>query len=179
MTTGTPSLPGSEQRRLDRVLAPAYVEGLAERPTDEVAAMKAECTELETEISFVRRLAQGRIDILEAERHRRETGGSLDDLVGNLAKILADDGPRPAPAQAHLPQLLTPSPDITWSRGLEPLIGDASLVRLPDLSDTEVADVRRQLGELETEVSGVRRRLHAVLRALEVELAGRIQAARP
>ena len=58
--------------------------------------MKAECTDLETEISFIRRLAQGRIDILDAERDRRANGGSLEDLIGTLpgvisARIVAGD----------------------------------------------------------------------------------------
>ena len=35
-----------EQRRLDRVLEPGYLEGLADRSVDEVSAMKDECTEL-------------------------------------------------------------------------------------------------------------------------------------
>ncbi|HEV7536081.1 MAG TPA: aerial mycelium formation protein, partial [Acidimicrobiia bacterium] len=87
----------SEQRRLDRVLEPGYLDGLADRPIAEVSALKAECTELETEVSFVRRLAQGRIDILDAERDRRANGGSLEDLIAGLSKILADDGPRPTP----------------------------------------------------------------------------------
>src|SRR5207253_10806151 len=92
-----------EQRRLDRVLEPAYLEGLADRPVDEVSAMKAECTELETEVSFVRRLAQGRIDILDAERDRRANGGSLEDPISSPSKILADEGPRPQPPQAPPP----------------------------------------------------------------------------
>lgn len=176
MTTGTPP---AQQRRLDRVLDPSYLDGLTERDTDELHAMRDECVELETEASFVRRLAQGRIDILDAEARRREEGGSLDELIGNLAQILADSGPRPEPAQAHLPQRLAPSPDIQWTRGLESLVGDATLARLPDLSDEELTDVRRQLGDLESEVSTVRRSLHEVLHALEMELAQRIQAAHP
>ena len=120
-----------EQRRLDRVLEPGYLEGLADRPVDEVSAMKAECTELETEVSFVRRLAQGRIDILDAERDRRASGGSLEDLIAGLSKILADEGPRPTPSQAHMPQRMAPSPDIEWTRGLEPLVGDATLATFP------------------------------------------------
>ena len=117
-----------EQRRLDRVLDPSYLDGLADRPVDEVSAMKTECTELETEVSFVRRLAQGRIDILDAERDRRANGGSLEDLIGSLSKILADEGPRPTPSQAHLPQRMAPSPEIEWTRGLEPLVGDSTIV---------------------------------------------------
>jgi len=174
MTTGTPAEP---QRRLDRVLDPAYLVGLDDADTDQLHQMKAECNELETEASFVRRLAQARIDILEAEARRREEGGSLADLIGNLSQILADPGPRPGPAQAHLPQMLAPSPEIQWTRGLETLVGDATLARLPDLSDEELADVRRQLGELEAEVSTVRKSLHGVLHRLEMELAQRIQAA--
>ena len=167
-----------EQRRLDRVLEPAYLEGLADRPVDEVSAMKAECTDLETEVSFVRRLAQGRIDILDAERDRRASGGSLEDLIASLSKILADEGPRPTPSQAHLPQRMAPSPDIEWTRGLEAAVGDSTLVRLPDLSDAELADAREQLAGLEREVSAKRRALHEVLHTLEMELAERIQAAR-
>jgi hypothetical protein len=167
-----------EQRRLDRVLDPAYLAGLDERSLEDVQAKKAECTELETEVSFVRRLAQARIDILDAERQRRASGGSLEDLIAGLSRILADQGPRPAPSQAHLPQVMAPSPTIQWSRGLETLVGDSTLLRLPDLSDEELEDVRRQLADLEREVSTARRSLHDVLHVLERELAERIQATR-
>jgi hypothetical protein len=89
-----------EQRRLDRVLDPSYLDGLADRPVDEVSAMKTECTELETEVSFIRRLAQGRIDILDAERDRRASGGSLEDLIASLSKILAPPDPVAGPPAA-------------------------------------------------------------------------------
>jgi hypothetical protein len=168
-----------EQRRLDRVLDPDYLSDLSERSVEEISAMKSECTDLETEFSFVRRLAQARMDILDAEQERRANGGSLEDLIAGLSRILADEGPRPSPAQAHLPQRLAPSDQIQWTRGLEPLVGDSTLLRLPDLSDEELAEVRRQLGDLEREVSSARRALHEVLHRLEHELAQRIQAARP
>ena len=113
-----------------------------------------------------------------AERERRTSGGSLEDLIAGLSRILADVGPRPAPSQGHLPQVLAPSPTIQWSRGLESLVGDSTLLRLPDLSDEELEDVRRQLGDLEREVSAARHSLHDVLHVLEQELAERIQAAR-
>lgn len=168
------SLPA--QRRLDRVLDPAYLEGVGDRPVDEVESMKLECVELETEASFVRRLAQARIDILGAERRRRDEGGSLDELIAGLAAILADAGPRPAPAQGHLPQVLHPAPEIEWTRGLERLVGDSTLGRLPDLSDEELSEALDGLKELESEVSAVRRNLHDVLHVLEMELAARLQA---
>lgn len=174
--SGSPPPATPAQRRLDRALSAEYLEGLGDRSVDELEAMQTECVELETEASYVRRLAQARIDILEAERRRRERGGSLDELIAGLAAILADHAPRPGPAQAHLPQVLHPAPGIEWSRGLEPLVGDATLVRLPDLSEEELGEAQHRLRELESEVSGMRRRLHEVLSVLERELAARIQA---
>jgi hypothetical protein len=166
----------SEQRRLDRVLDPDYLSSLSDRSVDDLHAMKTECVEVETEVSFVRRLAQARMDILDAERDRRARGGSLEELVAGLSQILADSGPRPGAADARLPQRLAPDPEIEWTRGLEPLVGDDTLARLPDLSDDELAGIRRQLEELEQEVSGMRRSLHDVIKTLEFELAERIKA---
>ena len=40
--------------------------------------MHAECAEAELALSYFRRLAQARIEILEAERARRERGGSVE-----------------------------------------------------------------------------------------------------
>ena len=87
-----------QRRRIDIVLEPEYLDGLASVSDDDLQAMHEECMELETEVSYVRRLAQARIEILNAERERRATGGSVADLIAALPKILADPGPRPDPA---------------------------------------------------------------------------------
>ena len=61
-------------RDLQRVLEPSYVGGLADAPIEQIRAMRAECTELENGASFVRRLAQGRLDLLSEEATRRADG---------------------------------------------------------------------------------------------------------
>ena len=81
-------------RRIDRILSHGYTDDLDARSVDELHAMERESLEVETEISYIRRLAQGRIDILEAERDRRAAGGTLGDLIARLPEILADEGPR-------------------------------------------------------------------------------------
>jgi len=162
-------------RRIDKVLAPDYLDGLDNRPVDDLRAMKAEASEIETEVSYVRRLAQGRIDILGAERKRRDDGGSLEDLISQLPKILASDAPRAPAAQARVAELLAPSPDITWSRGREHLIDDSTLARLPDLNDHELADALEALRALETEMSTQRKALHVVLDALEHAIAANLR----
>lgn len=162
------------QRRLDRVLEPSYVEGLDGRTLDTLRGMQRECSEIETEVSYVRRLAQARIDILQAEIDRRSAGGSLGDLIEALPQILADSGPRSAAASTRLPNPLAPSMSIEWNRGMERLISDATLANLPTLSEDELRVTMDQLGDLEHEVSNTRRSLHAVLDALERELAHRV-----
>jgi hypothetical protein len=169
-----------DRRRLDRVLADAYATDLASRSEEDLRSMKAECAEVETEVSFVRRLAQGRIDIIEAERQRRAEGGSTSDLVQRLPQILADEiVVRPDAAHSRLSDLLAPSPDIEWTRGLEQLIADSTLVRLFDLSDDELAQAMNQLRALENEMSTVRRKLHEVIDGVDRQLADRAVAQEP
>ena len=88
------------ERRIDRILDPAYVADLDARSVDDLRAMRREASEVETEVSYVRRLAQGRIEIVRAEVDRRREGGSLSDLIARLPEILADQGPRPTAANA-------------------------------------------------------------------------------
>jgi len=79
-------------RDLQRVLEPSYVGGLADAPIEQIRAMRAECTELENGASFVRRLAQGRLDLLGEEATRRAdgAGGNLGELVSGLADLMSE-----------------------------------------------------------------------------------------
>ena len=91
------------RRRIDRVLAPGFAVGLDDLDLDELRARRAEAEQEETDLSYARRLLQGRLDILRAEREARENGepgfgpgpGQSTDaqLAERLAKVLAD-GPR-------------------------------------------------------------------------------------
>ena len=162
-----------ERRRVDRLIDPEYVGDLPDKETDELRAMKAECTEVETEVSYVRRLAQGRIDILEAERDRRASGGSLSDLVAALPRILADES-RPGPGSTRLLSIFAPDPSIDFRRGMEHLISDSTLAKLPDLSDDELGSSIEQLRELEHQASGMRHALHEVIDGIDAELRERL-----
>ena len=162
------------QRRIDRVLGPDYLDGLDGRSIDEVRQMDRECAEIETELSYVRRLAQGRIDIIDAEVDRRGAGGSLGDLIAALPKILSDDSPRPDPAATRFSDPTTPASEIEFKRGLESLISDATLANLPTLSDEELQTTLEQLRSLEHEVSSNRSALHAVMDTLARDLAQRL-----
>jgi hypothetical protein len=154
--------------RSARVLDPNYVEDLDARSVDELRLMHAECLELETEVSYVRRLTQARIDILEAEIGRRQRGESMEDLIRALPQILADSGPRAKPAASHLPLQMAPAQDSEWASELEEF--DGLLANLPILSDDGLVDAIDRLRTLERDVSSERRGLHTVIDRIDLRL---------
>jgi len=162
---------------LDDVLAPEYLANLGTQSDTSLSDMAEAGRALETEVSYLRRLAQGRIDILVAEQDRRSTGGSIGDLIAALPKILAGNETRPPATTARVPVQLAPEGNLKWHDGLEALVSDDTLANLPVLSDTDLAAALSRLREFEGELSGTRRKLHGVIDALELELATRQQAA--
>jgi hypothetical protein len=160
--------------RSSRVLDPSYLEGLDARPIDELRSMHAECLELETEVSYVRRLTQARIDILEAETGRRERGDSLEDLIKSLPQILADHGPRGEPASSRLPMQMAPEQDSEWAPQLEEFGG--TLTNLPNLTPEQLDEAVRGLRALEREVSDERRALFGVIDRIDLVLADRLKS---
>lgn len=164
----------TDQRRIDSVLDAGYLDGVSSRSDDELRDMRRECREVETEYSYLRRLAQGRIAILDAERDRRARGAPLSELIDQLPKILADnEPPRPDPSRTRLPALLAPRKLSGYQRGMERLVEDDTLANLPNLSDLELDESVEQLRALEREVSDIRRKLHGVIDTLADELAAR------
>ncbi|HZJ26162.1 MAG TPA: aerial mycelium formation protein [Acidimicrobiia bacterium] len=166
----------ARRRRLDRILDPSYFEALDRRAIDDLRLMRGECGEVETEVSYVRRLAQARLEIIRAELERRERGGDLGELIASLPQILAGDSARSGAVGSRIVQSLAPSMSIAWNRGLERLISDSTLVNLPSLGDDELRTTIEELGKLENEVSGVRRRLHSVIDQLDLELGARLRS---
>jgi hypothetical protein len=159
--------------RSARVLDPAYVDALEGNGIEELRAKHAECVELETEVSYVRRLTQARIDILEAEVQRRSSGGSLGDLIEKLPQILADSGPRGNPASSRLPLQMAPEQDSEWA----PALGrfDGVLANLPTLDDAELEEAIAGLRTLERDVSDQRRELFAVIDRIDLSLAAQLR----
>ena len=159
--------------RSARVLDPAYIDGIDATSIDDLRVKHAECVELETEVSYVRRLTQARIDILEAEIERRASGGSLEDLIQRLPQILADDGPRGNPASSHLPLQLAPEQDSEWAPNLERF--DGVLANLTTLTDEELHEAIAGLRSLEREVSDQRRQLFGVIDQIDSLLATQLR----
>jgi hypothetical protein len=160
---------------LERLLADDYLADLETRSLTDLRALRAECQAVESQLSYLRRLIQGRHDITTGEIERRSSGGDPDDvhgLVERLPEILSDriHGPGPGRPPTDLaPQELT-------GTLVEKLAGIAEAVAVDaphTLGDAELAVAADQLGTLEQEVSALRRAMFDRIDAIQAELTRR------
>ena len=158
--------------RIERLLEPAYTADLAGRDDDELREIKTQCTTAETTLSYYRRLAQGRIEILEAWRENRRSGGTLESLIADLPWILAPPSARPGTAQVRMTEA-APDVEPLDLGGRESLVVDDTLADLPSLDDATVAARLDELKAFEHDVSELRAKLHGVLDGVEHEIATR------
>lgn len=160
---------------LARMLDPAYLAGLQERSTDDVRAMRAECHDVETGLSYLRRVVQGRLDIVDAELERRRAGGDPGDLaslIEQLPTILGDH--LRAPGLGRLTSTLGPGRiDEALQAALDRIVTDAGLDAIADVPDDVLGTARDDLAALEHEISGRRRALFDRIDALQAELTRR------
>ncbi|HKH88641.1 MAG TPA: hypothetical protein VKA05_07445 [Acidimicrobiales bacterium] len=80
-----------QRRDVDRLLAPEFVQGLADAPVAELRRRRDQCRRVEDLVSYLRRVVQGQLDLIHAEIEMRVTGSGGDDgrLVDDLPSILA------------------------------------------------------------------------------------------
>ena len=160
---------------LEEVLDPAYLSGLESRDLDEVRSMRDGAQRIETGVSFLRRLAQGRLDIVNHELARRREGGEpgeLSDLIGRLPDILSEHSR--APGMGRPPQDLQPAvvPDHLRA-ALDEIVDHTDLGALPELDDGALESLTSRLADYETLVSNTRRELHQRIDALQDEIKRR------
>jgi hypothetical protein len=163
---------------LDRLLAADYLGDLAGLSLADLRSRRAECQRVEVSLSYVRRLVQGRLDIVHAEVERR-TGGSSGDLAGlieNLPEILSGHVSGEGPGR--LPVFMTPDVEESAELGaeLEAVAGADTLGRLTTMGDGEVSALADSLSELESRVSAQRRALHERIDVLQAELVHRYKS---
>lgn len=159
---------------VERVLAADYLSDLADRPLDEIRAMRDETRAVEDKVSYLRRMVQGRLDIVAADLRRRSEGGpasDLADLVEHLPEILSEKVHAGGPGR--LPSGLIPPDDEFLTTELDRVVPPESLSSLPEHPQEAVAEMARELQALERKVSDARKALFARIDALHGELVRR------
>jgi len=160
---------------LDALLDPGYLGDLAARDMDDVRRMRAECQEVETGLSLLRRVVQGRLDIVGLELQRRADGGDpedLPDLIARLPEVLSDR--TNSPGVGRLPQMMSPGelpPELEAE--LDGIVGAGHLADLPSVDDGALHSMADQLTEFEQRVSVHRRDLFERIDALQAEITRR------
>jgi hypothetical protein len=160
-------------RRIDRVLADDYLQGLQTLPLEQVRELRRDAEQEEVDLSYLRRVLQGRLDILRAELARR-SGDAGAHLVDSLPKILTDDnGGTPAPRGLGRHATLEPSRADSHRRHVEQLIADVDLSNPEAHDDASLQRVLETLEREEQEVSDKRRQVQSVMDACTAEITRR------
>lgn len=161
------------QRRIDRILEPSYVEGLGEADLEALRAKRDECLAEREYLSLLRRLLQGRAEILKAELESRGGDAEMPALVDRLATILADDE-HPVTSRGELVRVALPEGELLLARRrVERLANDVGLSDLGSLDDDALAAAIGQLGAEEEGISTSRRDVIAALDGIQDELKRR------
>ena len=158
-------------RRIDRIRDPSYLDGIEGHALDDLRARRDECMAEREYLSLLRRLVQGRAEILKAELSSR---GSGDDrpLVDRLSEILASD--QPATSRGEAMRVTLPEEEMLLARRrIERLVADAGISDPSELDDERLQQAIEVLAGEEREVSAQRSDVHRVLDALQEELKRR------
>jgi hypothetical protein len=167
----TDSSPQRGSRRIDRVLAEDYLSGLREAAMAEVRELRHEAEQEEVDLSYIRRMVQGRLDVIRAELNRREGSGS-GNIVDDLAGILADEPRGPARGLGrHV--TVEPSRADSHRRYVEALVADVDLSDVTARSADELSHAFRTLSEEEQTLSSKRRQVQEVMDACSAEITRR------
>jgi hypothetical protein len=171
-----PAVPSPEMGvpPLDDVLDPGFLEGISALPIDEVRLRRRQASELEADVSYLRRLVQVRLDILLDESRRRDSGASSDlsSLVRRLPEILGESVHGPGGGRLPMP-LVPPEAEAERVRRQELIVDAEQLATLPELDDADLQSKLRALAMLEQDVSAERRAIHGVIDRLQEELVRR------
>jgi hypothetical protein len=172
------------RRRLDQVLDPAFVADLAGLDERELRERRDGAQQEEADLSYVRRLLQGRLDLLDAERAHRTgerpspgMGAARTDaeLVELLTRVLTDETRTTRGSGRHLS--VEPSRVGEHRREAELAAADVRTSSPAHLGDADLEATITRLRHLEKQASSTRRQVQAVEQQLTDELTRRLQAA--
>lgn len=139
-------------------------------PLPELRSLRAELQHDDDAVSYVRRLAQARLDLLEAEIGRRGRGPSSSVTTGELPVIL---GSHLTGGAARPPRPAVDASDHPLALALEELWSEHGGTDLHTLTDDELVALRTDLRAFEQQRSAERKALFGRIDALSAELVRR------
>jgi hypothetical protein len=162
---------------LQRLLAPDLLPDVTAVPLDHLRNLRIEASTAEDEVSFVRRVTQGRLDIIGHEARRRAGANDAEpDVTGllfDLPDILSGGSPtlQPSgrPVAVHQPGTLAQE----LLAELDQVAAPGELTSLDRLGHDRLSALLDGLRDFEIELSATRRRLHERIDSIQGEVARR------
>ena len=161
------------RRRIDRATDPAFIADLENVSNEELREKRSLLDDLDTELSYYRRLLHGRMDLLAFEQRRR-SGEETRTLVEALPEILSSavGGTHRSPIPKELP-LEPPDAGAEERHPVDMILQDDFLAHLPELDDDDLIAIQVRLTDAERDVSQERRRIYDVYDVVTAELTRR------
>jgi hypothetical protein len=163
-------IPGG-RRRVDRVLGEGFLDDLDTLSLHELRERRHDAEQEDADLSYIRRLLQGRLDIIRAEQARRGHAAG-DKVVDHLDDVLGDEGPRTTRGSGRF-LVVEPSRVSESRRRVEQLIADPHLSDIANVSEAELAGAHEEIERHERQVSDLRRRVQQAMDTLTAEVARR------
>ena len=158
-------------RRIDRIRRDDFVGELDGLSLEELRTRRDDCLAEREYLSLLRRLVQGRAEILRAEVERRG-GDDRGPLVDRLAEILSTETQGPARGEAV--RVSIPEEEMMLARRrVERLVADAGISDPGSLGDDRLNEAVDVLAREEREVSEARSDVLTALDAVQDELKRR------
>ena len=156
---------------VDALLDATFLENAMHQPMAEVRRLRRDAEQQEVNLSYTRRLLQGRLDIVRRELQRRSEhdGRSLVDL---LPEILSEKGRGPAHGLGRH-QTVQPQAPEEYESWVNSLTAGIDISAISDLSDATLEKAAKALAAAETGLSERRRGVQQVMDALAGELGRR------
>jgi hypothetical protein len=160
-----------ERRRIDQIREPAFIADLDTIALDELRARRDLAADVETELSYYRRLLHGRMDLLAFEQRRRR-GEETRTMIDALSEILTG---RDAPGRGQARHLSTDLPElpVKGRRHLDRILGNDLMIRLSELDQADLAEAAEELADVEGEISAARLEVQQILDRLQAAVISR------
>lgn len=134
---------------------------------DELRALRAEMQHEDDVVSYARRVAQARLDLVTTELARRNEHGDVGDEITEVLAHHLTGGPARPPRPAE------DLSDNALALELDGICAEHGFGRLTELDEAQLAELSEAIGEFERRVSQDRRARFDRLDALSAELVRR------
>ena len=141
----------------------------AKLPLDQLRSLRQELQHVDDHVSYARRVAQARIDLVKTEHVRRSAGPDADvgqGLTDVLSQHLTGGPARP-------PRPTEDLSDNPYAAELDRVCAKHHFGRIEELDDAELAQLSDAIGAFEQQISANRRERFERIDALSAELVRR------